>query len=153
MNLSILSVTSLVLTISCYSAINSRTGIQDNSSVYLDWRTLSDTTKYSATYIQLNSTNAPTDETIGKDILNFQNEKRSKKRKLTNKQELALFRLVTDAANFSEGDCGTFQLNAGFIIYQGNKSIGEINIGCGYNQWGVIQNYAALLQSGNRTCV
>jgi hypothetical protein len=101
----------------------------------LNWRTLSDTTKYSATYIQLNFINHPTDETIGKDIIDLQDEKGGKKMKLTNKQEFNLYKLVTDTTNFSEGDCGTFQLNAGFIIYQDDKAVGKINVGCGYNQW------------------
>lgn len=107
----------------------------DTHKLELNWQTLSDTTKYSVTYIQLNFLNTPTEETIGKDIFELQNDKNGKKMKLTNKQEFNLFKLVTDTTNFSEGDCGTFQLNAGFLIYQGKKSVGKINIGCGYNQW------------------
>lgn len=38
------------------------------SKLDINWQALSDTTKYSATYVQLNFINYPTDETIGKDI-------------------------------------------------------------------------------------
>lgn len=125
--------TSLVLGISC----NSTTKIADKNTNKLDfnWQALSDTAKYSVTYIQLNFINYPTDETIGKDIFDIQDYKDGKKMKLTNKQEFNLFKLVTDTTDFSEGECGTFQLNAGFIIYQGDKSVGKINVGCGYSQW------------------
>lgn len=105
------------------------------SKLDINWQALSDTTKYSATYVQLNFINYPTDETIGKDIIDLQDDKGGKKMKLTNKQEFNLFKLVTDCTNFSEGDCGTFELNAGFIIYQDDKAVGKINVGCGYNQW------------------
>lgn len=105
------------------------------SKLDINWQALSDTTKYSATYVQLNFINYPTDETIGKDIIDLKDDKGGKKMKLTNKQEFNLFKLVTDSTKFSEGDCGTFQLNAGFIIYQDDKAVGKINVGCGYNQW------------------
>lgn len=125
--------TSLFLGIGC----NSTTKTVDNQANKLDfnWQMLSDTTKYSVKYIQLNFINYPTDETIGIDIYDLQDHKDGKKMELTNKQELNLFNLITDTTNFSEGDCGTFLLNAGFLIYQDDKSVGKINVGCGYNQW------------------
>ena len=54
---------------------------------------------------------------------------------LTNKQEYQLYELINDKTNFSNGDCGTFHLNAGFFVFENDKICGTINIGCGYNQW------------------
>jgi|GEM_PF-3221448 len=124
---------SLVLGISCNSTKMIMDTATDNHT--LNWQTLSDTTKYSATYIQLNFDQFPMEETVGNDILDFQDGKGGKKMKLTNQQEFNLYKLVTDSTHFSEGDCGTFHLNAGFIIYQGEKIVGKINVGCGYGQW------------------
>ncbi|HYV92050.1 MAG TPA: hypothetical protein VE978_09720 [Chitinophagales bacterium] len=102
----------------------------------LDWKILSDTASYSITYIQLNFLNGPTDDkTFGKDICDFQSGKEGKKMKLSSKQEYQLSKLVTNPSNFLDADCGTFQLNAGFIIFKEGKLVGKINIGCGYNQW------------------
>lgn len=130
----VIGFTSLILgSGSCNGTTN--TADKTTTKLELNWEALSDTTKYSATYIQLNFINYPTDNTIGKDIFDVQDDKRGKKIKLSNKEEFNLFRLVTDSTNFSDGDCGTFQLNAGFIIYQGDEAVGKINIGCGYNQW------------------
>ena len=125
--------TSLVLGISCNST--TRPVDKDTNKLNFNWQALSDTTKYTVTYIQLNFSNYPTDDTIEKDIFDLQDHKDGKKMKLTNKQEFHLSKLVTDTTNFSEGDCGTFHVNAGFIVYQDDKSVGKINVGCGYNQW------------------
>lgn len=101
----------------------------------LNWQTLSDTTGYSVTYIQLNFDQFVTDETISNDILDRQDGKGGKKMKLTNQQEFNLYQFVTDSTHFSEGECGTFHLNAGFIIHQADQVVGYINVGCGYGQW------------------
>jgi hypothetical protein len=124
---------SLFLTLSCKSPVKTEGKAVNNPD--LDWQTLSDTTKYSVTYIQLNLSNQLADDTFGKDILALQNNKEAKKMNLTNKQEFNLFKFITNTTNFSESDCGTFHINAGFIIYQDDKFVGKINIGCGYNQW------------------
>lgn len=125
----------IAISLSALTAFGYWTLSRHTTKLDLNWQALSDTTKYSVSYIQLNFINYPTDETIGKDIFDLQDHKDGKKMKLSNRQEFNLFKLVTDSTNFSEGDCGTFQLNAGFIVYQGDKAVGKINVGCGYNQW------------------
>jgi hypothetical protein len=54
---------------------------------------------------------------------------------LTGRQKQQLFKLVNDSTNFSNGECGTFFLNAGFLIDYKKVKAGKINIGCGFNQW------------------
>jgi hypothetical protein len=99
------------------------------------WTQLADTAKYDIRYLQLNFLNYPEDSTIGQDILNFTDAIEDSSFLLTGKQEYQLYQLINDTANFSEGDCGTFHLNAGMLVFSQNKICSAIDIGCGYNQW------------------
>ncbi len=101
----------------------------------LNWEALADTARYSVEYIQLPFHDEPTKEMIGGNILAFQDYPKAKKLQLTNQQERMLCQFVTDTTHFSEGQCGTFQLDAGFIIHANRQVVGIINVGCGYNQW------------------
>jgi hypothetical protein len=100
-----------------------------------DWTQLKDTTKYNIRYLQLNFFNVPDDSTVGQNILKFTDSINNKSFLLTGRQEYQLYQLINDATNFSEGDCGTFYLNAGILVFDKDKICGTINIGCGYNQW------------------
>ncbi|RTQ51674.1 hypothetical protein EJV47_07715 [Hymenobacter gummosus] len=102
----------------------------------LRWKTLADTARYSVKYVSLNFDAAP--RTTGGDVLSFLNNPQYPAIQLSNRQEWQLYRLATTPAFYSEGDCGTFHLNAGFVVYQGSRIVGTINVGCGFNQW----NYA-----------
>ncbi len=100
-----------------------------------NWAQLKDTTKYDLRYLQLNFLNFPADHTIGQDILGLSDSLNTKSLLLTNRQEFQLYQLINNTANFSEGDCGTFHLNAGIFVLDKDKICGIINIGCGYSQW------------------
>ena len=100
-----------------------------------NWTKLKDTAKYNIRYLQLNFLNLPDDSTVGQDILKFIDSVGNKSFLLTRRQEYQLYQLINDTANFSEGDCGTFHLNAGFLVFDKEKICGTINIGCAYNQW------------------
>ena len=101
----------------------------------LAWEALADTARYSIEYIQLPFDDEPTEVMIGGDIVALQDYPKAKKVQLTNQQECLLYHLVTDTTHFSAGECGTFQLNAGFIIHANRQVVGIIDVGCGYNQW------------------
>lgn len=85
--------------------------------------------------MQLNFLNFPNDSTVGQDILKFADSISNKSFLLLGRQEYQLYQLINDTTNFSEGDCGTFHLNAGILVFDKDKICGTINIGCGYNQW------------------
>jgi hypothetical protein len=100
-----------------------------------NWAQLKDTTKYNIHYLQLNFLNYPDDTTIGQNILKFKDSISKKPFYLTGGQEYQLYQLINDTTNFSEGECGTFHLNAGILVFDKDKICGTISIGCGYNQW------------------
>ena len=99
------------------------------------WTQLKDTNKYNIRYLQLNFSTLPDDSTLEQDILKFNDPISHKSFLLSGKQKYQLYQLINDISNFSEGDCGTFHLNAGILVFDIDKICGAINIGCGYNQW------------------
>jgi hypothetical protein len=117
-----------------YKNLNSYQVDTSQFSIF-NWTGLKDTAKYNICYLQLNFINFPDDSTIGQDILKFSDSIRNKPFSLTNRQEYRLYQLINNTTNFSEGDCGTFHLNAGILVFDEGKICGTINIGCGYNQW------------------
>jgi hypothetical protein len=123
----------LLLGVSCTSP--TPTNEKAPPKLTLAWEALADTARYSIEYIQLSFDDEPTEETIGEDIVALQDCPKAKKVPLTNQQERLLCQLVTDSTHFSAGECGTFQLDAGFIIHANRQVVGVINVGCGYNQW------------------
>ena len=109
--------------------------LNENSMSNFKWTQLADTTKLQVCYLQLNFLNFPNDNFIGKNVLDFKDSISTTSLILTNKQRLELFKLITDISNYSEGDCGTFHLNAGFILLDNRKVCSSIDIGCAFNQW------------------
>ena len=99
------------------------------------WTRLKDTTKYNIRYLQLNFSSFPNDSAVGQDILKFTDTISNKSFLLSGRQKYQLYQLINDTSNFSEGDCGTFHLNAGILVFDKENICGTINIGCGYNQW------------------
>jgi len=109
--------------------------IDDNAISKFQWTQLADSTKLKVCYLQFNFLNFPDDNFIGKNILSFKDSISNIFFVLSNKQRLDLLNLVSDTSNYSEGDCGTFHLNAGFIILDNKNIVATIDIGCGFNQW------------------
>jgi hypothetical protein len=109
--------------------------VDENIISKFQWPQLADTTKLKVCYLQINFLNFPDDNYTGKNILDFKDSISTTSLILTNQQRLELFKLVTDTSNYSEGDCGTFHLNAGFILFDNRKICSTIDIGCAFNQW------------------
>lgn len=95
-----------------------------------EWSALA-SVEASIRYVQLNFDQFPTDRTIEPDPLEHLDSAMT----LTAAQVEQLQALVTDSSNFSEGDCGTFHLNAAIVVARRDSAVGIIRIGCGYNQW------------------
>lgn len=117
------------------AAFTSTCFAQAKSSPAFSWKQLSDTVNYRVAYIYWDEGTYADKGTLGKDILDFATESKSKKTELTGKQQLKLVKLVTTTINFSGTPCAAFDLNSGFIIYKGASVVGKINVGCAYNQW------------------
>lgn len=100
-----------------------------------NWTELSNTDRFEIRYLQLNFLSFPTNEMIGNSIIRFADSLNTKSVLLTNEQVLDLFNLINEKSNFSEGDCGTFHLNAGFFVLLKGKICATIDIGCNYAQW------------------
>jgi hypothetical protein len=138
----------ILLTIIAYSALfsckeNDRKSTQNTNTKWTvdtaeinkyKWSDLIDTVS-KVYYIQLNFLNFPDDNYIGKSITDFADSININSHLLDLRQREELLKLVTDTSNFSEGDCGTFHLNAGFIIVEKRNIKASVDIGCGYNQW------------------
>lgn len=101
------------------------------------WSRLADTARYSVRYVSVTFDAVPRGSSRT-DVLTALADPTYSSFRLSNQQELELHKLATTPAYYSEGDCGTFQLNAGFVVYQGRQVVGKIDLGCGFNQW----NYA-----------
>jgi hypothetical protein len=121
--------------------------IEEDIISKFQWTQLADTTKLKVFYLQLNFLNFPDDNYVGKNILDFKDSISTTALALTNKQRLELYKVVTDTSNFSEGDCGTFHLNAGFIVLDNRKVCSTIDIGCAFNQW----NFNPEIPNSNHT--
>ena len=126
-----------ILILTTFSCQSTTTGyvVNKNKISKFNWIQISDTSKLKVCYLQLNFLNFPDDNYMGKSILDFTDSISTASWILTNKQRIDLFKLVSDTSNYSEGDCGTFHLNAGFILLDSNNVCATIDIGCGFNQW------------------
>ena len=132
--INILTVLSLILLFGCNQ--NSDSSKQDRKAfkekLDIEWINLS-TAGYTVKYIQLDFKNYPSEEMMEANLLDNVNS--DNVMVLTQDQIIKLARLVTDSSNFSNGECGTFHLNAGFVIEKEAFVRGIITIGCGFNQW------------------
>lgn len=99
------------------------------------WTYLSDTTQGEVYYLQLNFFKSPEENYVGAKILNYLDSVNNIFLLLNNQQRTQLAKIIIDSTNFSEGDCGTFHLNAGFIVVSDKKITATIDVGCAYNQW------------------
>lgn len=100
-----------------------------------NWEDIADTNEYAVDYLQIDFSAYPAEEYMDKAVTDFSGRKGIKKVKLTGRQQILLSEFISDTMNFSQSDCGTFHLNAGFIIYRKGEEKGLIDIGCGFNQW------------------
>ena len=98
----------------------------------VDWTALN-SKQYTIKYFQHNFNNFPTDTTMYLSAADFAESPNLAT--LDSVDVASLVRLISDSTNFSEGDCGTFALNAGIIVFREETIAGLISIGCGYNQW------------------
>jgi len=98
----------------------------------VNWRDLN-TTQYTIKYLQHNFNNVPIDTTVDLSVADFAES--GDLATLDSADVSALVQLISDSTNFSEGDCGTFALNAGVIVFRDETIRGMVSIGCGYNQW------------------
>ena len=114
---------------------NDQIKVDDGLIADFKWIQLSDTAKYKVRYIQLNFLNYPDEKYLGKNILYFKDSISNNYYILNRIQIEDLLKLITDTNNFSEGDCGTYCLNAGIVVLEKNKICAMIDIGCAYNQW------------------
>lgn len=159
----ILVLLTLTTTSSCTNGSNNKTVTTNKSNWIIDkeaiskykWTYLLDTTQDQVYYLQLNFLNFPEDSYIGKNILYFADSLSNKFLLLHNQQRIELYKLITDSSNFAGGDCGTFHLNAGFVIAGKDKIKATIDIGCAYNQWNFNpensnSKYGALNEKGFR---
>ena len=99
------------------------------------WAELTDTIQFQVYYLQFNYLNFPDDNYVGKEIIDFKDSIKTKSFLINKQLRIELLKLVSDTTNFSEGDCGTFHLNGGFIIADKDRIKATIDIGCGFNQW------------------
>lgn len=107
------------------------------------WTYLSDTLKGEVYYLQLNFFNSPEGNNVGTKILNHLDSANKSLLILNNQQRIQLAKIILDSTNFSEGECGTFQLNAGFIVVANKKITATIDIGCAYSQWNFMPENAS----------
>jgi hypothetical protein len=89
--------------------------------------------EYVVKYFQHNFNNFPTDSTMSLKIVDFAESPNWVT--LDSIDVSTLVQLVSDSTNYSDGDCGTFALNAGIVVFKNDKIKGLISIGCGFNQW------------------
>ncbi len=124
-----------------------------NSFKNFKWEQIPNDDNILVYYLQLNFFESPGHPFIGKDIVDFKDSIPEKSILLNYDQRKSLYELISDSTNFSEGDCGTFHLNAGFILTHNKRIYGTIDIGCGYNQWNFdpvnpISKYGSLNEKG-----
>ena len=98
----------------------------------LDWKRLN-ASDYTVKYCQHNFNCCPTDSTMDLTVQDFID--RHDLMTLDSIDVSRLVQLINDSTNFSNGDCGTFALNAGIIVFKGDTIKGLISIGCSFNQW------------------
>jgi hypothetical protein len=98
----------------------------------LDWKRMN-SNEYTVKYFQHSFNNFPTDSTMFLKVADFAESPDLVT--LDSIDVATLVQLVTDSTNYSDGDCGTFALNAGIIVFKDDKIKGVISIGCGFNQW------------------
>ncbi|HEX6171526.1 MAG TPA: hypothetical protein VFZ33_17695 [Chitinophagaceae bacterium] len=98
----------------------------------LDWKRLN-SKDFTVKYLQHNFNNFPTDSTMFLKVSDFAESPDLVT--LDSVDVATLVQLISDSTNYSDGDCGTFALNAGIIVYKNGKIRGLISIGCGFNQW------------------
>jgi hypothetical protein len=112
-------------------AITSCTNFREELNV--DWTALN-SKQYTVRYYQHNFNNFPTDSTAHLRVVDFADS--PDLMTLDSTDVASLVHLISDSTNFSDGDCGTFALNAGFIVFNNDETInGIIEVGCGFNQW------------------
>ncbi len=100
-----------------------------------DWQLLVDTNSFKIVYIALPKTEKKDTSRRNLMVLDFVNTGNAIKYELTNTEEYFLLHLLTDSSSFDAGDCGTFELEGGFVVYKKEELAAYINLGCGYNQW------------------
>ncbi len=98
-----------------------------------EWSSLSDSSVYKIKYCQINSDELPTFEKSQTSLV--QAVDKSPTIVLNPNETSLLIQLITNKKNFRKSECGTFHLNAGFVIYENQQVTKTIKIGCGYNQW------------------
>lgn len=98
----------------------------------VDWRRLN-SEEYTIKYLQHNFDPFVSDSTMYLKVVDFAESPNLVT--LDSSDVVSLVQLISDSSNFSGGQCGTFALNAGIIVFQEETIKGIVSIGCGYSQW------------------
>lgn len=98
----------------------------------VDWNKI-DNDSIQVDYFQFNSDPFPMENTWKINILDTFNCHRGWS---LNRSEITELKgIITTRNSFDEGECGTFYINAGFVIHINHTIKGLIKIGCAYGQW------------------
>jgi hypothetical protein len=98
----------------------------------VDWKRLN-SKEYTIRYLQHNFDPFLNDSTMYLKVVDFAESPNLVT--LDSIDVVSLVQLISDSTNFSHGECGTFALNAGIIVFHEESINGIVSIGCGYSQW------------------
>lgn len=97
----------------------------------MDWAAITDS-NIQVYYHQFNMLHYPTEEWMTESSIPAPPVETM--HRLPHRQRQLLDQLINDSTNFSEGDCGTFHLNAVILAVQHDTLRGLIDLGCGFHQ-------------------
>lgn len=150
----------LVLTILSFAIVGcSSNGTPASSPIgkeaSINWKLFMDTTKYKAVFLEESfDTVTNNNQPAVNDLPGLLHSKRTRTVALNSKQQIILAKLITDPGHFTEGRCGSFFLNAGFVFRdKNNKDVAHVIVGCGYDKWvfspnNSLSKYGLLNQGG-----
>jgi len=114
-----------------FSAQDYSKNLELNLSV--DWMGKTNLLNYDVRYIQLNFKKFIQSVEAPKKIEEYVDS--DKEYVLDDGDKSRLIDFISESSNFSNGECGTFALNAGFVFLNNQEVQGIIRLGCGYYQW------------------
>lgn len=131
----ILTLISICTLISCGSNADSehQSKLTLKQDLTVDWSAIEANDNYRIYYIPLNYDPFYNNETDGKHITDFMYK--DSLYELDAEDYFAFTTFVADSLNFTDGECGTFALNAGFIITEFEVIRGYVDLSCGFIDW------------------
>lgn len=99
----------------------------------VQWDAIDLNDDYRVLFFHINSDPFLNDSTQGKNVTDFMYN--DSLYELDGEDYRRFVDFVSDSANFTDGECGTFALNGGFVIEEFETIRGYVDLGCGFTDW------------------